>query len=591
MCGICGIYNFGNSAPVSDKILIDMNNALSHRGPDDSGIYINKNIAFAHRRLSIIDLENGRQPMANEDNTVWITYNGEIYNFMELKKQLAEKGHVFKTNCDTEVIIHSYEEYGTDCVLKFNGMFAFAVWDSREKILFLARDRLGIKPLYYTISNGNFVFASEIKALLRHPSVKTEVEKKSIPEYLFCTSLLGSNTMFKNISALPAGHMVLFKNGNNKVTQYWDLELKSAPVDELSFDQYKELIFSILDDSVRMRLMSDVPFGSLLSGGLDSSIISALATKHVKQELKTFSMEYSRNIEMGTQSLDTKFANLMAKVFKTDHREFIFRPEEYYGFHEKVTWHMEKPVELTTPSLYLLHNKLKKYVTVVLSGEGSDELFGGYFFFLQNAKDRRLREFPWAPYFDEVSMLLNGNIEKETGFRESVKYSLDSMLTKHNTEDFLNRVLYLFIKIYLLEMLERQDKTSMAWGVETRVPFLDHRFVELIVNIPSRYKIKDGSEKYILKESFRGFIPDEILDRKKKPFPFPVDLRSVISQRNDANRLIQSGKSRIADYFDKKRTDDFFHKRNNFKNIDNLAIFRTSYAMIALELWHKAFGV
>ena len=577
--------------PVSDKILFDMNNALAHRGPDDSGVYINENIAFAHRRLSIIDLENGQQPMANENKTIWITYNGEIYNFMELKKQLSEKGHVFKTNCDTEVIIHSYEEYGIDCVSKFNGMFAFAVWDGRERSLFLARDRLGIKPLYYTISKGNFIFASEIKALLKHPFVKAEVEKGSIPEYLFCTSLLGSNTMFKNINTLPAGHMMIFKNGAKKVTEYWDLELNNAEVDELSFNEYKELISSILEDSVRMRLMSDVPFGSLLSGGLDSSLISALATKHVKQKLKTFSMEYTKNLDMGGQNPDTKFADLMAKTFRTDHREFIFEPEEYYGFHEKVTWHMEKPVELTAPSLYLLHNKLKKYVTVVLSGEGSDELFGGYFFFLQNAKDRRLSEFPWAPYFDEVSMLLNGNIEKETGFRESVKFSLDTLLNKHNTEDFLNRVLYLFIKIYLLEMLERQDKTSMAWGVETRVPFLDHRFVELIVNIPSRYKIKNGSEKYILKESFRGFIPDEILDRKKKPFPFPIDPKSVICQRNDANRLVQSGKSRIASYFDKKRTDDFFHKRNSFKNIDNLAIYRTSYAMIALELWHKAFGI
>ena len=591
MCGICGIYNFGDGAPISDKILIDMNNALTHRGPDDSGVYIDKNIALAHRRLSIIDLENGRQPMANEDNTVWIIYNGEIYNFMELKKQLAEKGHIFKTNCDTEVIIHSYEEYGIDCILKFNGMFAFAVWDSREETLFLARDRLGIKPLYYTVSNGNFIFASEIKALLKHPFVKAEVEKGSIPEYLFCTSLLGSNTMFKNINTLPAGHTMVFKNGVKKVTEYWDLVLKNAEVDELSFNEYKELISSILEDSVRMRLMSDVPFGSLLSGGLDSSLISALATKHVKQKLKTFSMEYTKNLDMGGQNSDTKFADLMAKTFKTDHKEFIFEPEEYYGFHEKVTWHMEKPVELTAPSLYLLHNKLKKYVTVVLSGEGSDELFGGYFFFLQNAKDNRLREFPWAPYFDEVSMLLNKNIEKETGFRENVKSSLDRFLNKHNTDDFLNRVLYLFIKIYLLEMLERQDKTSMAWGIETRVPFLDHRLVELIVNIPSRYKIKDGSDKHILKESFRGFIPDEILDRKKKPFPFPIDPESVIRQRNEANRLVQSGKSRVASYFDKKKTDDFFHKRNSFKNIDNLAIFRTSYAMIALELWHKAFGI
>lgn len=591
MCGICGIYNFNKDRQVSEDILNSMNDSLIHRGPDDSGIYTDRFIGFGHRRLSIIDIKSGQQPMNNEDNSVWVTYNGEIYNYRELKKDLTNKGHVFKTNCDTEVIVYAYEQYGTDCVLHFNGMFAFAIWDSKNETLFLARDRLGIKPLYYTISNGNFIFASEIKGLLKHPSIKAEVEINSIPEYLFCTSLLKSNTMFKDIYSLPAGHTAVFKNGTNKVTEYWDIKLKNIQDDEFSFEQYKEKISTLLDDSVRMRLMSDVPFGSLLSGGLDSSLISALATKHVSQKLKTFSMEYSKNIELGQADSDTKYANLMADAFHTDHREFIFEPEEYYGFHEKVTWHMEKPVELTTPSLYLLHKNLKKYVTVVLSGEGADELFGGYFFFLQEAQNNRLKEFPWAPYFDEVSMLLNDDIARETNFKENVKSTLHDLINRFETDDFLNKVLYLFIKIYLLEMLERQDKTSMAWGVETRVPFLDHRLVEYIVNIPSKYKIKDSSEKYILKESFRDFIPADIINRKKKPFPFPIDPKSVIIQRNTASDLVQSGNSRIAGYFNKKETDDFFHKRNKFKNIDNLAIFRTSYAMIALELWHKAFGI
>jgi len=591
MCGICGIYNFNKDRPISKDTLTRMNNTLIHRGPDDSGYYIDKFIGFGHRRLSIIDIKSGKQPMCNEDETIWVTYNGEIYNYKDLKNQLLEKGHKFKTNCDTEVIVHAFEEYGTESVLKFNGMFSFAVWDSKDELLFLARDRLGIKPLYYVISDGSFILASEIKAILQHPSVKAELEINSIPEYLFCTSLLNGNTMFKNIYSVPAGHRVVFKNKTTHITEYWDVELEQSHEDELSFEKHKEKICTLLEDSVRMRLMSDVPFGSLLSGGLDSSLISALATRHVNENLKTFSMEYTKNMEFGQSNSDINYSRMMADAFQTDHKEFIFQPEEYYDALKDVTWHLEKPIELTTPSLYLLHKNLKDTVTVVLSGEGADELFGGYFFFLKEAQTNQLKEFPWAPYFKEVSMLLNTDIRKETNFKERVKSTLYDLLNRFETDDFLNKVLYLFIKIYLVEMLERQDKTSMAWGVETRVPFLDHRLVEYIVNIPSKHKVRNSTEKYILKESFRGFIPPEVIDRKKKPFPFPVDPKSVYKQKNDANDLVQSGNARIANYFNKKETNDFFNKKNKFKGIDNLAIFRTSYNMISLELWHEAFGV
>ncbi|MBC2714568.1 MAG: asparagine synthase (glutamine-hydrolyzing) [Desulfobacteraceae bacterium] len=591
MCGICGIYNYNKDAPVSEDIINSMNNTMVHRGPDDSGLFIGQFIGLGHRRLSIIDIHSGKQPMCNEDGSIWVTYNGEIYNFLELKDQLLKKGHVFKTNCDTEVIVHAFEEYGFECVLKFNGMFAFAVWDSKNEVLFLARDRLGIKPLYYSIINGNFIFASEIKAILQHPMIEPEVELNSIPEYLFCTSLLNANTMFKDIFSVPAGHTIVFKNKTKQVSEYWDIKLEDIQSGDTSIDRYKEKIFSLLDDSVRMRLMSDVPFGSLLSGGLDSSIISALATRYVNDNLMTFAMEYSKNIQLGKSNIDTEFAGIMANTFQTDHREFIFDPEEYKEVFEKVTWHLEKPIELTTPSLYLLHKSLKQHITVVLSGEGADELLGGYFFFLKEAQTNQLSEFPWAPYFKEVSMLINPEIERETRFKENVKTSLNDFLNKFKTNDFLNKVLYLFIKIYLLEMLERQDKTSMAWSVEARVPFLDHRLVENIVNIPSRYKFKDDNEKYLLKESFRDIIPPVIINRKKKPFPFPVDPMSVYRQKNIANDLVQSGTSRISHYFDKKMTNNFFNKKNEFKGIDSLAIFRTSHSIIALEMWHKAFGV
>ena len=273
MCGICGIYNFNKDRPVSKETLNSMTNTMIHRGPDESGTYIDRFIGLGHRRLSIIDILGGKQPMTNEDKTIWVTYNGEIYNYQTLKNQLLKKGHEFKTNCDTEVVVHAFEEYGTQCVLKFNGMFAFALWDSRDEMLFLARDRLGIKPLYYAISGSTFLFASEIKAILKHTAIKAEVEINSIPEYLFCTSLLNGNTMFKNIYSLPAGHSLVFKNKSKHITKYWDIKLENIQDEEISIEQHKEQIYSILDDSVRMRLMSDVPFGSLLSGGLDSSLI------------------------------------------------------------------------------------------------------------------------------------------------------------------------------------------------------------------------------------------------------------------------------------------------------------------------------
>jgi asparagine synthase (glutamine-hydrolysing) len=591
MCGICGIYNLDKATPVAEEILGRMTDALTHRGPDDRGIYLNGFIGLGHRRLSIIDLQSGRQPMTNEDGTVWTTYNGELYNFRELRSCLLKKGHVFKTNCDTEVIIHAYEEYGSDCVLKFNGMFAFAIWDIKSGVLFLARDRLGIKPLYYTVKAGSFIFGSEIKSLFEHPAVNIQVEPNSILEYLFCTSILNGKTMFRDIATLPAGHTMVVKNGIYEIIEYWDVKLEDCQNDTTPAEHFKERIFDLLNDSVRLRLMSDVPYGSLLSGGLDSSLISALASTNVDRPLKTFSIEFEENVRMNRSASDTEFANLMATAFHTEHREFILPGSDYTDIHEKVVRQIEKPVELTSPSLYLLHKNLKDYITVVLSGEGADELFGGYFFFLEEARANLLTEFPWAPYFDEISELINDDMKKETGFRENIIDSLNKLFNKFKTDDFINRVLYLFIKVYLLEMLERQDKASMAWGVETRVPFLDHRLVEYVANIPSRYKIKDDIEKYILKESFRNFIPSAVLDRKKKPFPFPVDPKSVVIQRNTANDLIQSGKSRISAYFDKRKTYDFFKKKNRFEKIDNLAIFRTSYAMIALEQWHKVFGV
>lgn len=588
MCGICGFYNFNKDRLVDKSVLTEMMEVLKHRGPDDNNIYIDRFIGLAHTRLSIIDIKNGRQPMCNENETIWVTYNGEIYNFQEVKSELLLKGHRFSTNCDTEVIVHSYEEYGYDCVSKFNGMFAFAIWDGNDETLFLARDRIGIKPLYYTISEGVFAFASEIKALLKHPQIKTEANINSIPEYFFCTTLLEDKTMFKDIYSIPPGYYIVFKDKNKLLKQYWDVPIKDAYNDRP--EEYTSKIIDILKSSVSMQMMSDVSFGTLLSGGLDSSLITALATQLTSSKLSTFSMEYSQNVNL--KDTDIKYARLMAELFDTNHNECIFHPDDYQNVMEKTTWHVEKPVELTAPSLYLLFRFIKNKSTVVLSGEGADELFGGYFFFLENAQKQKgnLSEFPWSPYFKEVSMILDPDLEKETRFRERVDSTIYDMMNKFSSNDYMNKVLYIFIKFYLVEMVERQDKTSMAFGIEARVPFLDHRLVEYVANIPFDYKLRNGEEKYILKQSSAGILPQDIVQRKKKPLPFPVDPKSIYVQRNIANELVQNSNSKISYLFDKKSTNDFFNRKGKFINVDSLAIFRTSYALIALEKWYKVFG-
>ncbi|MNO18771.1 Asparagine synthetase [glutamine-hydrolyzing] 3 [compost metagenome] len=589
MCGICGIFNVSGEHPVDASVLAQMNHLLSHRGPDGEGVYIHSRIGLGHRRLSIIDIHNGQQPMCNEDEMLWVTYNGEIYNFAELKKDLLQKGHIFKTDCDTEVIIHAYEEYGEDCVHKFNGMFAFALWDQRREQLFLARDRLGVKPLYYTLADGQLIFASEIKAILAHPAVKAEVEPGAIPEYLFCTVLLDGGTMFRNIHSLAPGHTMKVEGMYYRPKPYWDIQADQEKWNDRSQKLWMDETLSLMEDSVRLRQISDVPFGALLSGGLDSSLLSAIAQSEMDDKLRTFSMEYGAN-RNGINS-DVTFSRLMAARLGTQHTEYIFNPEDYRDILENVTWHMEKPVELTTPSLFLLYREIKKDVSVVISGEGADELFGGYYFFLKDDYSGPILQFPWAPYYQEVSGLLDPAVEQKTGFHEKVQSTIHQSLNRFKSSDSLNRVLYLFMKYYLLEMLERQDKTSMASGVEVRVPFLDYRMVECIMNLPSGYKVRDHTEKWFLKQISRPLLPVEVVDRKKKPFPFPIDPKSIVSQRELAIELLTSGNSKVSSYFDKKKTCDFLNKRGAYRGLDSLAVFRTSHALIALELWHKTFGV
>jgi asparagine synthase (glutamine-hydrolysing) len=591
MCGICGIFNMRKNAPIPEDVLRKMNARISHRGPDDCGTYIDRFIGFGHRRLSIIDVANGRQPLSNEDRTVWVAYNGEIYNFKKLRQELLRKGHCFRTECDTEVIVHAYEEYGLDCVSKFNGMFAFALWDRKKELFFLARDRVGIKPLYFGITGSWLVFASEIKAILEHPQVTAEADINAIAEYLLCTSLLDSKTMFRNIRSVPPATTIVIENGAVKEHRYWALEHDGVPHNGGSFEDCRDEVRRLLDSAVEMEAVSDVPLGTLLSGGLDSSLVSAMATKHIGGRLKTFSIGYGRSTTLRPDDTDPHYARLVAAAYGTEHTELLFQPDEYFDVMKSVTWHVEKPVELTSPSLFLLYRGVKPKATVVMSGEGADELFAGYYFFLERCGAELQTEFPWAPYLAEVSALLDPSIDKETRYAERIRSTLADELAALETEDETNKLLYLFLKYYLVEMLERLDKTSMAWGVESRVPFLDHRLVEFVVNMPSSYKLAADCEKRLLKSIGEDLLPEAIVKRKKRPVPIPVDPQTVFHERSRANELVQSAGSRIGCYFDKQKVDDFLRKRGQFASIDNLAIYRTSHALIALDSWHSAFRV
>jgi asparagine synthase (glutamine-hydrolysing) len=470
-------------------------------------------------------------------------------------------------------------------------MFAFAVWDERNERLFLARDRIGIKPLYYGIYDSWFIFASEIKAILEHPEARSTIELNAIPEYLLCTSLLDSRTMFENIRSVAPGTTLVVDGGTVKEHRYWSMEHASRPYDGGSFDECKATLRELLESSIRLQVVSDVPFGTLLSGGLDSSLVTAMAARSIDGPLRTFSMDYDKNRSLRSEGTDTHYAHLVSAAYRTAHTELLFQPQDYLDVLTTVSWYVEKPVDLTSPSLYLLYRGVKPTVTVVTSGEGADELFAGYDFFLDRWRARQPEEFPWAPHLDEISTLLDPGLEAETAYRERIHSTLAVEMNALDTPDLLNKELFLFLKYYMVEMLERLDKTSMAWAVESRVPFLDHRVVEYVLNLPSSFKSTGASDKILLKSIAADLLPSEVIRRKKRPVPIPVDPKTLFSQRNEANALVQSASSRIGNYFDKRKVDAFFRKKDGFAATDNLALYRTSHAVIALDAWHRAFGV
>jgi asparagine synthase (glutamine-hydrolysing) len=572
VCGILGVYNYGNDAvPVSGDLLVRLRDTMRHRGPDDAGYWrrADGKVGLAHRRLSIIDLSaDGRQPMPNEDETVWITFNGEVYNHRELRGPLERGGHRFRSRSDTEAILHLYEEVGADCVRRLDGMFAFGVWDENRQTLLLARDRLGVKPLYYTQQRGVLLFASEIKALLAHPAVSADLEPEALYHYLTFKTTPAPLTMFAGIRKLPAGCLLTCnRHGDTQVVRYWDA---AAPVPPSHGDERAAAgrVRGLLAESVHKRLMSDVPTGVFLSGGLDSSAVVALLAPRLSRPLNTFSIGI-KDLE-GENELD--YARQVAERFATNHQEILIGREDLEGYLPELVYHQDEPLAdpVCVPLFYLSRLARRSGTVVVQVGEGSDEQFFGYDSRLLALKNYHRK---WRPLLALPGWALRGlhgaasAVRRVTGlggrwqqalgkaargeelfwgsvaFGEGAKArvladpagagvrpshgvleeTLRPLRDAWPAADFPTRMVYLDLKIRLAELLlMRVDKVTMSQGVEAREPFLDYRLVEYLMTVPWGWKLRRWRPKHLLKRAMAGLLPENIIHRPKKAFAAPV---------------------------------------------------------------------
>ncbi|PYT90128.1 MAG: asparagine synthase (glutamine-hydrolyzing) [Acidobacteria bacterium] len=559
MCGICGFFEYKTHKPANREVLSDMLRVLHHRGPDDSGAHFDKDLALGMRRLSIIDLSGGKQPITNEDGTIVTVFNGEIYNYRPLRDELESRGHVLATESDTEVIVHLYEEFGEDCTHHLRGMFGFAVWDARQRRLFVARDRLGIKPLYFAQAGGALTFASEIKAILQHPAVQARLNVEALNNYLSLKYVPAPQTMFDGISALPPGCSLTCDSNGLKVRRYWDLSFANHRNGHLREEAYGEQLETLLRECVQQHLMSDVPFGAFLSGGVDSSTIVALMSQFMNEPVKTYSVGFEGD---GEAFSELPYARMVAKKFKADHHEVIIRPSHLCELAEKVVWHLDQPLaEHATLANYLVAELAARDVKMVLTGEGGDELFAGYArysgerfsplfraipqpvkslalgacshlrgmrrqklaLFALSQPDEITRFVNWFPLFNSEmrQSLLSENL-KESLSGYGADYVFAEHLSRTDAVEPLNRMLYVDTKLWLADLLlARGDKMSMAVSLEARVPLLDHKLVEFAAALPQNLKLRNLTRKYLLKKVSKAWLPPEILHRKKQGFPMP----------------------------------------------------------------------
>jgi asparagine synthase (glutamine-hydrolysing) len=561
MCGIAGFVSVA-ALPDDTRALRRMTDAIAHRGPDDSGFYLDRHAALGHRRLSIIDPAGGHQPSSNETGSLWITYNGEIFNHASLRPELEQAGHRFATRCDTEMIVHAYEQYGPDAVQRFRGMFAFAVWDQPARTLFCCRDRLGIKPLYYWFSGRVFVFASEIKALLEHPDVSPALDPDALDEYLAFGYLSSEKTLFHGIRKLMPGHHLTLRVGDDScaldIQKYWDVP---APEHEDRDDAYWIAeTRRRLEETVRMRLMSDVPLGMFLSGGVDSSAIAALIKRMTSGAVKTFSVGYPE-----AQFSELSYAAEVARAIGTEHHEVVVGMDDFFEHLPRLIWHEDEPIAWpSSVALYFVSRLAAREVKVVLTGEGSDELFAGYERYRWHLVNHRaltayqvvpepMRR--WVRAKVGSTNLLSSSLRRKmkhtvvgrdesfeslyldnfySAFSAVERAAMLSSASEHAYDAYANyrsarasstllqQLLYADQKTYLVELLMKQDQMSMACSIESRVPFLDHPFVEFSTRVPDRLKIHGSVQKYVLKKAVEDLLPAENIHRRKMGFPTPI---------------------------------------------------------------------
>ncbi len=632
MCGICGVVDLTGAQPPAREDVEAMAQTIFHRGPDDAGYYVRPPIAFGFRRLSIVDVAGGHQPMSNEDGTIWIAFNGEIYNHAELRPDLERRGHRYKTRSDTETIVHLYEEYGDDCVHHLRGMFAFAIWDSRKGRLFCARDRLGIKPFYFTLNGGRFVFASEVKALFECPGVRAEMNASALPEFFALGYLSARDTMFLGISRLLPGCRLSVEvnrpNPQPQVEQYWDLEI--SPEDTGATEsEYIARFRELFTESIKLRLMSDVPLGVFLSGGLDSSAIAAVTASLAKDQIKTFSVGYKED-----RYSELPYAKQVARHIGAEYNEILLGPEEFFSSLPQLIWHEDEPIVWpSSVALHFVSRLAREKVTVVLSGEGGDEIFAGYMKYratlfnlryggtyekivpgsmrrlvrdalerhiLPETLRRKLRHsFLYHSmnieeiYFDNFFSVFPQGMQSQLftpQFAEKVRdvnaYSTSKTYFRAGQPDsLLTRLLYLDIKTYLAELLMKQDQMSMAASIESRVPFLDHKVVEFAIRIPPRLKVRYLSGKYLLRRAMEDRLPREILHRFKMGFPTPVKpwLRHQLFER--VASILTDGRLESRGILNAKFVRDLVESHRTDRVDATDALWR----LLNFELWNRIF--
>jgi len=615
VCGIAGIVRW-DGQPVREDEIRAMCGVIAHRGPDDEGVYLGDGVAIGMRRLSIIDLNNGYQPISNEDGTVWIVFNGEIYNYQELRRDLLKRGHTFRTESDTETIVHLYEDLGPRCVDRLRGMFAFAIWDTRRRQVLLARDRLGIKPLYYCERDGELLFASELKPILQIASVERSLDWESVGHLFTTLATPATRSIVKGVQKLEPARFAVGSQGRNlRIERYWDLDF--SPNERATEAEFVEELRERLAEAVTLHQISDVPVGAFLSGGLDSSAVVAMMSRPKDVDLKTFSIGFAE----ATHD-ELPHAREVAAKFGTDHYDLVLRPN-VVQIVEDLTWYLDEPFGDTSAiPTYMVSKLAAEHVKVVLSGDGGDELFAGYDKYVVEGRERVREQIPRAlrktagavgammpfgmtgrrflrhlalegpdRYFDASTMFHTDEMRRLFRSEALVQIARHDAWATARAEwrepdgDWLAAAQYDDINRYLpLDILTKVDRMTMAHSIEARPPLLDHKFVEFAATIPARFRLQGGDTKHIFKKAMRGILPDSIIDRQKHGFAVPL----ARWFRNDldtfARDVLLSPTCRERGIFDTRAVEHLFRLHTRGRDLD-----LQLWTMLSFELWCRRF--